>query len=362
MLLVVLDEAALEMRLLSQGAHYSCSTTASINNMRFKSILNRLVAATSLFAVGCLATHQAQAAPSYVPRQITLVVPFAAGGPTDKIARAFIDTAQRIDPGLTFTIANVGGSGGTLGAAQVASGPADGSVLLLHNIAFAVAPSLYQGLPYDTLKSFSYLGLLEEVPMTLIARSTLPSTFTGLQQWLRDNQSAATIAHAGAGSASHLCGLLFQRAINQTISERVYTGNAPAVVDVSAGRVDMVCDAANASATYLPTNTQVRAYGVTAPDRVNIPALSNIPTFSELGLNEMEITVWFGLSAPKRTPARVQEYLNDLVRSVASDPQFIQAQESTGAVVVKDKRLKPRKHKRFVAGEIDYWADVLIAP
>lgn len=326
------------------------------------SVFTRWAAAASLFVVGCLSSIGATAAPSYVPRQITLVVPFAAGGPTDKIARAFIDTAQRIDPSLSFTIQNIGGNGGTIGAAQVASAPADGSVLLLHNIAFAVAPSLYQNLSYDTLKSFAYLGLIEEVPMTLVARSTLPSSFAGLQQWLRDNQSAATIAHAGAGSASHLCGLLFQRALNQTISERVYTGNAPAVVDVSAGRVDMICDASNAAASYLPTNTQVRAYGVTAADRVNIPALSNVPTFQELGLSEMEITVWFGLSAPKRTPARVQEYLNDLLRAVVSDPTFIQTQEATGAVVVKDKRIKARKHKRFVAGEIDYWADVLVTP
>lgn len=187
------------------------------------SFITRVLAA-AVFAIGCASSMSAAAAPTYVPRQITLVVPFAAGGPTDKIARAFINTAQRLDPSLTFTIQNVGGSGGTLGAAQVASGPADGSVLLLHNIAFSVAPSLYPTLPYDTLKSFAYLGLIEEVPMTLVGRSTLPSTFSGLQQWLQANQSAATIAHAGAGSASHLCGMLFQRSINQVISERVYTG------------------------------------------------------------------------------------------------------------------------------------------
>lgn len=326
------------------------------------SFCGRLCAAVALAVMGLLPAVSASAAPAYVPRQITIVVPFAAGGPTDKVARAFAETAQRLDPSLSFTLSNIGGSGGTIGAAQVASGPADGSVLLLHNIAFAVAPSLYTNppLPYNTLKDFAYLGMLEEVPMVLVGRSTLPNTFAGLQQWLRDNLSAATIAHAGVGSASHLCGLLFQRALNQTISERVYTGNAPALVDVSAGRVDLLCDAGNSAAVYLPTNVQVRAYGVTAADRVNIDALRNVPTFQELGLNEMDISVWFGLAAPKKTPLLVQHYLNGLVRAVVSDPAFIQAQEATGAVTIKDNRIKPRKHKRFVAGEIDYWSDILL--
>ena len=330
-------------------------------NQRSPSFFARLFAAASILAVGSLSTLNATAAPSYVPSQITLVVPFAAGGPTDKIARAFINTAQRLDPGLTFTIQNVGGSGGTLGAAQVASATPNGSVLLLHNIAFSVAPSLYPTLPYNTLKDFDYLGLIEEVPMTLVGRSTLPPTYAGLRQWLTDNQSAATIGHAGVGSASHLCGLLFQRSIGQVISERVYTGNAPAVVDVGAGRLDLICDTANSAAGYLG-NGLVRAYGVTAPDRVNVDALRNIPTFAELGLSEMEISVWFGLSAPKKTPARVQNYLNDLLRAVVSDPTFIASEEATGAVVVKDKRIKPRKHKRFVASEIDYWNDILVVP
>lgn len=129
-------------------------------------------------------------------------------------------------------------------------------------------------------------------------------------------------------------------------------------MDVSAGRVDLICDTANSAAGYLGAGL-VRAYGVTAPDRVNIDPLRAVPTFQELGLNEMEISVWFGLSAPKKTPGRVQDYYNDLLRAVASDPTFIQSEEATGAVVVKDKRIKPRKHKRFVASEIDYWGDIL---
>lgn len=321
------------------------------------SFVARLIA-TSVTALCCLTGLNATAAPAYVPRQITIVVPFAAGGPTDKVARAFAETAQRIDPGLTFTLQNTGGAGGTLGAAQVANAPADGSVLLLQNIAFAVAPALYPDLTYRPLKDFDYLGLLEEVPMTLVGRSTLPQTFTGLKQWLADNASAATIAHAGAGSASHLCGVLFQRAINQTLNERVYTGNAPAVVDVEAGRVDLLCDTASAATSYLPKGL-ARAYGVTSPERVNVDALRSVPTFQELGFTEVEVTVWFGLVAPKRTPARVQQYLNGLLRAVASDPTFIQREEASGAVVVKDKRVKPVKHKRFVAGEIDSWGDVL---
>jgi len=293
-----------------------------------------------------------------IPRQITLVVPFAAGGPTDKIARAFVETAQRLDPSLTFTLKNVGGAGGTTGAIQVASGPTNGSVLLLHNIAFAVAPSLYPDLPYNTLKDFAFLGLIQEVPMTLIGRSTLPSTLDGLKQYLSENPTTATIAHAGKGSASHLCGQLFQRAVGQVIPERTYTGNAPAVVDVSAGRVDLICDTVSSATAYLPQGL-VRAYGVTAPERVNIVPLSTIPTFAEQGLNEMEVSVWFGLSSPVKTPSCTQDFLNDLLRRVVKDPTFIQSQESTGAVVVKDKRVQPKKHKKFVAGEIVYWADVL---
>lgn len=291
------------------------------------------------------------------PQPITLVVPFAAGGPTDKIAHAVADAVRRNNPGQVIVVENVGGGGGTLGAARVAKAPADGSTVLLHNIAIGAAPALYGQLPYEAIKDFEYLGMIEEVPMTLIGRPTLPDKFSDFRKWVQ-GQPVVRLAHAGIGSASHLCGMLIQSGLNRSMVEKAYTGNAPAMDDLIGGGVDLLCDVTSNAARKVQDG-KVRAYGVTAPTRVESAAFRDVPSLGELGVRGTEITVWFGLSAPKGTPQLQLDRLNQLVRGVVADAQFIASQEALGAIVINDARLTPTVHKRFVSGQIEHWGSVI---
>ncbi len=313
-------------------------------------------AISSLFiaAVSLLAAGPARATES----SLTLVVPFASGGPTDRIARAFADAAQRHQPGLSVHIENVSGGGGTVAAAKVAKAPADGSVVLLQNIAMSAAPAMYANLPYDTLEDFEYIGLFQEVPMMLVGRGTLPPDLAGLRSFIGERRGDVKLAHAGVGSASHLCGLLIQSSLNQRLVEKAYPGNAPAIADLLSGRVDLLCDPTTSSVANVQAG-RVRAYGLTTSSKVHAAALKQVPTLHEVGLPNAQITVWFGLVAPKGTPLTTQTLLNGLMRTVASDADFVASQEAAGAVVVNDARLAPTIHKRFVAKEIDHWRSVI---
>ncbi len=196
----------------------------------------------TLFAL-TLAGLAGAAAAAYPEKPITIVVPFAAGGPTDKVAR---DLAVVLAKGLnnqTVIIENVGGAGGTLGAAKVAKAAPDGYTLLLHHIGMATSPALYRKMPYDTLNDFEYVGMVNEVPMTLIGRSTLPAnTYPELVKWLEANKGKINLANAGLGAASHLCGLLLQQALKIEMTTVPYKGTAPAMTDLLGGQVDLMCD------------------------------------------------------------------------------------------------------------------------
>lgn len=296
------------------------------------------------------------------PQKITIVVPFAAGGPTDRIAHAVADAARRQAPGLEVAIENVGGAGGTLGAARVARAPADGSVVLLQNIAMSAAPALYKDLPYDTLEDFEYVGMLQEVPMTLIGRTGLPVTAGELRRLVaRPSGPQLTLAHAGIGSASHLCGLLFQRAMRVTLPQKTYTGNAPATADLLSGKVDLLCDATTSASTQVNAK-KVNAYAIAATARLAHDPWRDVPTTQEAGLADAEISVWFALAAPKGTPSAEVARLNGLLRRVVEDPAFVREQEALGAVVTRDARLTPAAHKRFVASQIQHWSAMLRVP
>src|SRR5512137_2131718 len=186
---------------------------------------------TLLATAALLATTAAFA--DYPEKPIMLVVPFAAGGPTDKVAR---DLAEVLRKGLnnqTVIIENVGGAGGTLGAAKVARAAPDGYTLLLHHIGMATSPALYRSLPYKTLDDFEYVGMVNEVPMTLIGRSTLPaSNYAELRKWIDANKGKINLANAGLGAASHLCGLLFQQSVGVDMTTIPYKGTGPAMTDL----------------------------------------------------------------------------------------------------------------------------------
>ncbi|MBC7940951.1 MAG: tripartite tricarboxylate transporter substrate binding protein BugD, partial [Chitinophagaceae bacterium] len=229
---------------------------------------------------------------AYPEKPVTLIVPFAAGGPTDKVAR---DLAEVLRKGLnnqTVVIENVGGAGGTLGAAKVAKAAPDGYTFLLHHIGMATSPALYRNMPYKTLDDFEFLGMVNEVPMTLIGRSTLPAnTYPELIKWLEANRGKINLANAGLGAASHLCGLLFQQAVKIDMTTVPYKGTAPAMTDLLGGQVDIMCDQTTNTSSQIEAG-KVKAYAVTTTKQLTTPALAKLPTLDSQGLKGFNVSIW----------------------------------------------------------------------
>ena len=313
-----------------------------------------------LFTAVVLLGAAGAALAEYPEKPITVVVPFAAGGPTDKVARDLAEVLRK-QLGQTIVIENVGGAGGTLGATKVAKSSPDGYTVLLHHIGMATSPALYRKLPYDTLADFEYLGMVNEVPMTLIGRSTLPaSNFAELRKWIDANKGKINLANAGLGAASHLCGLLFQQAVAVDMTTVPYKGTAPAMTDLLGGQVDLMCDQTTNTSQQIESG-KVKAFGVTTPKRLSTPALAKLPTLDESGLKGFNVAIWHGMYAPKGTPKAVVDKLNSALRAALKDADFIKREEAMGAVVVTDARLGGPEHKKFVEAEINKWGPAIKA-
>ncbi|MBK9133100.1 MAG: tripartite tricarboxylate transporter substrate binding protein BugD [Betaproteobacteria bacterium] len=313
----------------------------------------------ALASVAALATQTAFAA--YPEKPITIVVPFAAGGPTDKVARDFAEAVRKPLGNATVVVENVGGAGGTLGAGKVAKASPDGYTLLLFHIGMATTPTMYRKLNYKVLEDFEFLGLINDVPMTLLGRKNLPAnTYPELQKWLQDNKGKINLANAGQGSASHLCGLMFQNAVQIDMTTVPYKGTAPAMNDLLGGQVDIMCDQTTNTTGQIAAGS-VKAYAVSTTKRVNTPVLAKLPTLDELGHKGFNVSIFHGLYAPKGTPADVLAKVNAALKEALKDPEFVKRQEGLGAVVVTDGRVNPAEHKKFVASEIDKWGAVIKA-
>jgi tripartite-type tricarboxylate transporter receptor subunit TctC len=297
----------------------------------------------------------------YPDKPVTIVVPFAAGGPTDKVAR---DLGEVLRKGLNnqpVIIENVGGAGGTLGAGKVAKAAPDGHTVLLHHIGMATAPALYRKLPYNVLEDFEFVGMVNEVPMTLVGRSTLPANnFAELRTWINNNKGKVNLANAGLGAASHLCGLLFQQSLAVEMTTVPYKGTGPAMTDLLGGQVDIMCDQTT-NTTQQIEGGKVKAFAVTTPKRLSTPALAKLPTLDESGLKGFNVTIWHALYAPKGTPKAVTDKLNAALKGALKDAEFIKRQEALGAVVVSDNRVNGADHKKFVEAEIAKWGPAIKA-
>ena len=294
-------------------------------------------------------------------RAITIVVPFSAGGPTDRVARDLAEAMRKPLGGANIVVDNAAGAGGSIGANKVAKANPDGHTLLLHHIGMATMPTLVRNIPFKVDSDFEYLGMVNDVPMTLIARPTLAANnFAELRTWLEANRGKVNLANAGVGAASHLCGLLFQNAMKMDMTTVPYKGTGPAMTYLIGGQVDLMCDQTTNTTGQIEAK-KVKAYAVTTPRRLSTPALKDLPTLQELGLKDFQVTIFHGLYAPKGTPADVQKKLNDALKVALKDPDFIKKQEGLGAVVVSDKRVEPAEHKRFVAAEIAKWSPIIKA-
>lgn len=318
-------------------------------------IRRRLVWTGAALALGVVTT---MARAEFPDKPVTLIVPFAAGGPSDKIARDLAE-ALRKKLNQTVIVENVGGAGGTLGTSRVAKAPADGYTLLVHHIGFATAPSLYRKLPYKGIDDFAFLGLVNEAPSTVIAKPTMPAkTFDELRKLITADPGKINLAHAGVGSASQLCGLMLQAAMKINLTSVPYKGTGPAMTDLMGGQVDLMCEQATNAVPQIEGG-KVKAYAVTSTQRMTLPALAALPTLSEAGLKDFSVTVWHGLYAPKDTPAPVLKKLNDALKAALKDPDLVKRSEALGISVVTDGRLEPAGHKHFVETEVARWKKVI---
>ena len=308
------------------------------------------------FAVAAATLAAPAAAQSYPTRPVTIVVPFAPGGPTDIVARSLAQAMEK-SLGGTVVVENKPGAGGTLAVADVARAPADGYRLLVHHIGMSTAPALYRKLPFDPLKDFEYVGLINDVPMTLLVRPGLPvNSVKELTAYVKANRDKVTLANAGLGAASHLCGLLFQQAIATNLTTVPYKGTAPAMADLLGGQVDILCDQTTQTTPQILSG-KLRALAITSPRRIE--TLKDVPTAAEAGLPGFELSVWHGMYAPKGTPKPVADKIVASMQAALKDPDLVKRFTDLGSVIVAPDRQTPDALGKYLKTEIDKWAPII---
>ncbi len=296
------------------------------------------------------------ASAQYPTKAITMVVPFAAGGPTDTLAR---NLGLAIGKQLKHTIIveNVGGAGGNIGVTRVAKAAPDGYTVLLHHIGMSTSPALYRNLDYNPLTDFEYIGLVADVPMTLIARGNFPAAdFKEFLAYVKANKAKMSLANAGLGAASHLCGLMFMAAIETDFTTVPYKGTGPAMNDLLGGQVDFMCDQTT-NTTGQILGGKVKAYGVTTKTR--LAALPNVPTLDEQGLKGFEVAVWHALYAPKGTPKAAVDTLVKGLQESLKDADLKTNLAKLGTEPTTQARATPEALRTFLKSEIDKWAPVI---
>ncbi len=311
-----------------------------------------LLAAAGIFALGI----SGASAQSFPTRNITMVIPFAAGGPTDTVGRLIAESMSKT-LGQTVVIDNVAGAGGTRAAGQVAKANPDGYTLLLHHIGMSTAPTLYRKLAYDPLKDFETIGLVTDAPMSVIARPDFPAKdFAEVIAYVKKNKDKTNYANAGVGAASHLCGMLLMSAIGEQMNTIPYKGTGPAMTDVLGGQVDLMCDQTTNTTSQI-LGGKVKAYGVTTKTRVkNLP---NLPTLDEAGLKGFELAVWHGIYAPKGTPKEVVAKLTEALQAALKDPKVIERFAALGTEPVSQSDATPAAHTAKLTSEIQKWRPLI---
>ncbi|GGC16287.1 hypothetical protein GCM10007205_26570 [Oxalicibacterium flavum] len=313
--------------------------------------LFKTLAGLTLLASAAFAHAQA-----YPNKPITMIVPFAAGGPTDTVARLVAQSMGNTYK-QTVIVENVGGAGGTIGAARVAKSPNDGYTIFLHHIGMSTAPTLYRKLSYNAINDFEPIGLITDVPMTFIARGDFPAKdFKELLAYVKANKTKVAYANAGIGSASHLCGMLFMTAIDTELTTVPYKGTGPAMNDILGGQVDFMCDQTTNTTSQIKSG-KVKAYAVTTKTRV--PSLPNLPTMDEAGLPGFEVAVWHGLYAPKGTPKPVIDSLASALQVALKDPTVKQRFADLGTEPVAADKATPDALRQHLKSEIDKWAPII---
>ena len=318
--------------------------------MRFKAV-SRLSGCALLLLAVAGATAQ-----DYPTKQISMAVPFAAGGPTDTLARNLaVVMSQQLKQQVV--IENVTGAGGTIAANRVAKAKPDGYSLLIAHIGMATAPALYRKLPYNPLTDYEYIGQVADVPMTLIAKTGLPpDNLTELIAYVEKNKDKLNLGNAGLGAASHLCGLLFMSRLEADITTIPYNGTAPAMTALMGGQIDLMCDQTTNTTAQIKSG-RVKVYGTTTKTRV--PSLSMVPTMAEQGMKDFEVSVWHGVYAPKGTPKPVVEKLVAALQASVQDATFKSRIAELGAQAVSKDKATPESLAKHLKAEIAKWDPII---
>ena len=312
------------------------------------------LAAIAILAFGC--TQGGTGGAAYPNRAINVVVPFAAGGPTDTVTRLIAEPMGK-SMGQQIVVQNVTGAGGTVGAGQVATAAADGYTILMHHIGMSTAPTLYPNLAFDPLTDFKMIGLVTEVPMTLVGGTEFePETLEDLVAYVQEHGEDVNYAMAGVGAASHLCGLLFQSAVDAKVTEVTYEGTAPAMTALVGNQVDFMCDQTTNTTEQIKAGA-VKAYAITSPARNE--ALPDVPTSAEAGLEGMALSVWHGLYVPKDTPDAVVQKLTEELKKALKDATVIERFKALGTTPVTDDQATPEAHRQMLQSQIELWKPII---
>ncbi|QWD75566.1 tripartite tricarboxylate transporter substrate binding protein BugD [Polynucleobacter sp. MWH-UH24A] len=321
--------------------------------MKLNKPLNALLAA--VMSAGLLLTGTANAQ-KYPDKPISLVVPFAAGGPTDTIAR-LLATNMSKTLGQTVVVENVAGAGGTVASAKVAKSKPDGYTIYIHHMGMATAQALYDKLPYDPLKDFEYIGQVADVPMVLLGSKNFPpNNFKELEAYIRANKDKVTMANAGPGAVSQLCGLIFQSRLGVRVTTVPYKGTGPALTDLVGGQVNILCDQTTQTIPFIKDG-KVKVYGVTTPKRLS--ALPNVPTLDEQGMKGFDVKVWHGIYAPLGTPKPVLEKLNAALKKALTDPDLKARLDSSNIDIVPVSKQNGEALKAHLDAEINRWGPII---
>jgi tripartite-type tricarboxylate transporter receptor subunit TctC len=314
-------------------------------------MFRKLIAALAILAASTGAIAQ-----DYPNRTLTIVVPFAAGGPTDTVAR-LIGQSMTKSLGQTVIVENVAGAGGTMGVERVAKAKADGYQLVLMHIGISTSVSLYRNLRYNPLTDLDPIGLITDVPMTIIARKDFPpKDMKELITYVKANKDKVTYANAGVGAASHLCGMLFMSAIQTDLTTVPYKGTGPAMTDLIGGQVDFLCDQTT-NTTQQIKGGKVKAYAVTT--KTKVPSLPDLPTMEQSGLPGFEVAVWHGLWVPKGTPKPAIDKLTVALQTALKDPAIIAKFAELGTEPVAQNRATPAALAAHLKAEVDKWGPII---